>query len=151
MHSHYVPASYLASFLRIKINVEADFKNLRHLPDEVKALFFHEYTHFIQNLTTQYGLTTLWNTFDRIRHIIAIAQEKTNELKLPLNDPRLEKEYNHLEIIKTIKGDFNIPNTNWENGTHKVVKVKFESNPLLKILHPDQDIPIVKLTLENNF
>jgi hypothetical protein len=56
-----------------------------------------------------------------------------------------------LEILKAIKGDFNIPNTNWENGTHKVVKVKFESNPFLKILHPDQDIPIVKLTLENNF
>lgn len=50
---------YIPSFFRIKLGVFANFMDVPNIPYGSFAVFFHEYVHYLQDVTTLYGLMNL--------------------------------------------------------------------------------------------
>ena len=99
--NHYVP-----SFFRIKLGVYADFFDVANMPFGSFAAFFHEYVHYLQDVTTLYGLMNLGNITYYVRDAAArISKLPKGEFSTPVElDPNkrdfgyrnflLRKEYN---------------------------------------------------------
>ncbi|AZA96097.1 hypothetical protein EG353_11215 [Chryseobacterium shandongense] len=50
---------YRPAFFKIKIDLPFEFKNLQELTDGALSLYLHEYIHFIQDISTIYGLVNI--------------------------------------------------------------------------------------------
>ncbi|CAG5077621.1 hypothetical protein [Parvicella tangerina] len=50
---------YKPSFFRMKIDLPIDMSNLNEIPDGAFSLYLHEYIHFIQDISTIYGLMNI--------------------------------------------------------------------------------------------
>lgn len=74
---------YTPAFFFIKINTTSHV-NLKSLPACEQATFVHEYTHFIQDFATLYGLSNIYNLFDFLRLFVNQIYEK-RKIHLPMN------------------------------------------------------------------
>ncbi|MEB2774559.1 hypothetical protein SYJ56_04535 [Algoriphagus sp. D3-2-R+10] len=76
---------YLPSFLRMHVGTEKNLENLSELDDEyAESVYIHEYTHFIQDLSTVYGLFNM--------HVIVEYMKMANNA-----------------VIAILPGPFNVP------------------------------------------
>ena len=60
---------YIPSFFRIKLGVFANFMDVPNIPYGSFAVFFHEYVHYLQDVTTLYGLMNLSVTTYFVRSV----------------------------------------------------------------------------------
>lgn len=99
---------YRPSFLKIFIERDEDFSNLNILEDIPLAVFFHEYIHFIQDVTTIAGLSNISNTVDYIKYCNKmILKSQDNSFPIPIipapNDT--DKVFLNTELRKTYIAD----------------------------------------------
>lgn len=117
---------YLPGFFHISVSTEAT--ELQYFTDKDKSVYFHEYIHFMQNITTGHGLLRMMfsfhqlcdlfsgiescNTFDdcynNYETIIKSSIERQNELKEFLYEeelPEIENENDYGEIASIKKSD----------------------------------------------
>lgn len=75
---------YMPSFFRIKVGVYDDFTDMLSIPFGAYSLFFHEYIHFIQDVSTIYGLMNL-HTITYYLHEVAsrVGKDMENEFEVP--------------------------------------------------------------------
>jgi len=66
---------YLPAFFFIDISTDEKLDNLDLLPDRDKSTLYHEYVHFLQDLTTTFGLTNIINSVDIQKAINAKTRE----------------------------------------------------------------------------
>ena len=59
--------SYSPSFFKMEVLTTHSLSNLTELPPEVFATFFHEYLHFLQDITTTFGLINATMQVDRMK------------------------------------------------------------------------------------
>jgi hypothetical protein len=92
---------YHLSFYNIRVNTMHDLHSLHDLPPEVMSTYFHEYFHFLQDLTTAFGLNAAWNTHDRVRRLLHQAQNSESPINVPFKDIDgiSEVESNHKLLI----------------------------------------------------
>lgn len=88
---------YRPSFFRIKMDLPFEFKDLNELPDGALSLYLHEYIHFIQDISTIYGLVNI----STINHYIQdcasrIYKENNKEFEVPLRLSPREGDYGYL-------------------------------------------------------
>lgn len=50
---------YRPSFFNMKIDLPIDLQNLNEIPEGAMGLYFHEYIHYIQDISTIYGLMNI--------------------------------------------------------------------------------------------
>lgn len=75
---------YMPSFFRIKVGVYDDFTNMLSIPYGAYSLFFHEYIHFIQDVTTIYGLMNLHTITYYIQDVASrVGKDSNPEFKVP--------------------------------------------------------------------
>ncbi len=132
--------SYLTSFLRIYINTDQDLGQLDSdkLGDHEKGMFVHEYTHFLQNITSSFGQMHIWSTYDRLRQFIANIQKNgENELKLPLNGAIADEQRNLLIVRKTMQGDDRL-NQLMDDSNTIVLGHQFVKDDLYSKIYPDR-------------
>jgi len=60
---------YIPSFFRIKLGVFANLMDMPNIPFGSFAVFFHEYVHYLQDVTTLYGLMNLSVTTYFVRSV----------------------------------------------------------------------------------
>ena len=77
---------YMPSFFRIKVGVYDDFTDMLSIPFGAYSLFFHEYIHFIQDISTIYGLMNL-HTITYYLHEVAsrVGKDKNLGFEVPQN------------------------------------------------------------------
>jgi hypothetical protein len=56
--------SYLPSFFLIELCTNETLENINNLNETTKSTLYHEYVHFMQDLTTTFGLTNIIKTVD---------------------------------------------------------------------------------------
>lgn len=80
---------YMPSFFRIKLGVMADFMDVPNIPFGSFAAFFHEYVHYLQDVTTMYGLMNLGNVVYYVRDAAArVGQLPKGDFQVPVSlDP----------------------------------------------------------------
>jgi len=69
-----LPNCQIIKLTNYYLGLSIDFSNIQNLQPEAQALYFHEYVHFLQDITTTFGLSNSWNTYDRIRQIISLLR-----------------------------------------------------------------------------
>lgn len=81
---HWLNNSYTPAFFRIKVDLPIDLCDLNNVEYGPMSLYFHEYIHFIQDISTVYGLMGISNTSYYVRdaaHAAATCEEA--EFKIP--------------------------------------------------------------------
>ncbi|QQQ70346.1 hypothetical protein [Chryseobacterium indologenes] len=88
---------YRPAFFKIKIDVPVEFKNLNELTDGTLSLYLHEYIHFIQDISTIYGLVNISTINYYIQDCASrIYKENQKEFQVPLKLYPREGDYGYL-------------------------------------------------------
>lgn len=134
--------SYLTSFLRIYINTDQDLGQLNadNLGDHEKGIFAHEYTHFLQNITSSFGQMHVWATYDLLRQYVAHIQKNGEEdLKLPLSGAIADNQRRLILVRRKMQGDDSIKQLMEESCT-KVIGHQFVKDEIFTQIYPDRNI-----------
>lgn len=76
---------YRPAFFQIKIDLSVELGNLNDVTDSTFSLYLHEYIHFIQDISTIYGLINISTINYYIQDCAArIHQQAEKEFKVPL-------------------------------------------------------------------
>lgn len=76
---------YRPAFFQIKIDVPVELNTLNDLTDSTLSLYLHEYIHFIQDISTIYGLINISTINYYIQDCAAkIHRQKEKEFKVPI-------------------------------------------------------------------
>ncbi|PUZ21576.1 hypothetical protein GA0116948_11085 [Chitinophaga costaii] len=137
--------TYQPAFFQVKIPTHRSLKNLKELPPLEQGLYFHEYLHFLQNLTTLYGASVTWNTYDRIRQVIREVQQASGEIVLPLNGAAVELETAHFNIIKKLTGSKDINDISSVMAEYVLQKITFPQDPLIETAFPTAGLTLIQL------
>ncbi|AZI38650.1 hypothetical protein [Epilithonimonas vandammei] len=87
---------YRPAFFKIKIDLPFEFKNLKELTDGTLSLYLHEYIHFIQDISTIYGLVNISTINYYIQDCASrIYRENNKEFKVPLKLSPREGDYGY--------------------------------------------------------
>ena len=101
-------ATYMPDYFELRLPVQQELVSLKEIPKDIQGLFFHEYIHFIQNLTTVFGLSRTWNTYDRIRQLIVSVQQEDVTIKLPYDgNDAAKKQIENSKFLHRLLGDSN--------------------------------------------
>ena len=60
---------YYPAFFEMKLKIDGDL-DLNNCSDMDFALFFHEYIHFLQDITTSYGLTRCYSYGEYVNSVV---------------------------------------------------------------------------------
>ena len=76
---------YRPAFFQIKIDLPVDLGNLGEVTDGTLSLYLHEYIHFIQDISTIYGLINISTINYYIQDCAArISRQTEKEFSIPL-------------------------------------------------------------------
>jgi len=138
--------TYWPAYWRIRITGCVNLSRLTDLKPEDLALYVHEYTHFLQEITSTSGLNFTWNILDRFRQILAAVQHGGDEINLPLKGPTVDEQLNYFRALRPVIGSRELDH---DNGTYTVRSVTLPPNRLIEELTDGHKIPEVHLALEN--
>jgi hypothetical protein len=97
---------YYPSYFYIHINTEKDITGLNNLENQLDT-FIHEYIHFLQDITTTYGLTKI-SLFSRTQYAIneSIRKSNTGTYTLPIEYLEENEDINDIdEMFSWTEGD----------------------------------------------
>ena len=121
---------YSPSFLRMHVGTKKSLMNLNNLKDEFsESVYLHEYCHFIQDITTNYGLSNICTTVDYMKfannHIINLPQGEFIVPVLPVpNAP--DNVHSSLELFKIYNGSGEDDNVTLTD--HRKLNINVQSN-----------------------
>ena len=141
--------NYLTSFLRIYINTNLPLDNLKSedLADYEKAIFLHEYTHFLQNITGAFGHLHAWNTYDRIRQHLADQEVVQNPLiQLPFTGEVAEEQERYKRIRTRMIGSYKLRD-GMDDSTSQIESLRFRRDQDVAIIHPNTPVHHLVLSL----
>jgi hypothetical protein len=140
---------YLTSFLEIFVNTEKDLINLALLDTIEQGTYYHEYFHYIQDVTTCSGLSKIWNGFDRFRQLIAsIMPDTITEVYVPLEGPIVSEQKKHMDFLEDLRGSGQITDVTLEvANTYKISEVICEVDPQIAEYFPESEATKIKLHL----
>lgn len=98
---------YIPSFFRIKLGVLANFHDVPNIPFGAFSFFFHEYVHYLQDVTTLYGLMNLSVTTYFVRSVAAsVGKMEKGTFRVPqeIQDNRGDFGFRNLLLRKYYVG-----------------------------------------------
>jgi hypothetical protein len=146
MHRHYKFGSYIPSYLLITLNTDQPLTNIKNLDPVSKRTFVHEYTHFLQNISGGFGVSHIWNTYDRSRQLVSHLQKNEGDtLKFPLKAEVVEKELNFFKIRRAIEGGYHIKDI--QDKSASVINAELYTDENFAKEYPDAKVEFVRLRL----
>ena len=99
---------YSPSFLRMHVGTKKSLINLNALNDDfAESVYLHEYCHFIQDVTTNYGLSNLCTTVDYMKfvnnHVINLPKGNFSVPVLPIQNAP-DNVHANLELFSIYNG-----------------------------------------------
>jgi hypothetical protein len=140
---------YLTSFLEIYIDTDKSLSNIACLNYEQQGTYYHEYLHYIQDVTTCSGLAKIWNSFDRFRQLVAFVQTpEMFEISVPLAGPIVDEQKANIEFLKELRGSGQITDVEPEVAdTYKINEVEYLIDPKIAEYFPGSNGTKVRLHL----
>lgn len=140
---------YLTSFLEIFVNTDKDLDNLATLDPEEQGTYYHEYFHYIQDITTSFGLSKIWNGFDRFRQLVVSIQPPIiTEVNVPLDGPVAIEQNAYLDFLEDLRGSGQIIDVSLEVAdSYEIAKVIYEVDPKISEYFPGSNATKVRLQL----
>jgi len=98
---------YLPSFFSIHLNTKSSLDDLNTLPIEDRSTFVHEYVHFLQDITTTFGLTNIINNVNIQKAInVKIISEETESFQIPVSIEEFSETEEYANLNSMFFGDF---------------------------------------------
>lgn len=100
---------YQLSLFRIELNIEFDYDQYGwdNNNDYQKATFVHEYIHYLQDISTLYGILNFNHVMGTIQGCIdAIANSQENKVTLPIDLNYIENYEQSKHLIEIYQGEF---------------------------------------------
>jgi hypothetical protein len=149
MHWKNVYGGYVPSYLLIKIYTEAPLTEIKNLDVKDQRVFIHEYTHFLQNISGGFGHSHIWNTYDRLRQIIAGLQKtESKQLHIPIKNGIVEEQKLFLKVMSSIEGSYAVKEI--DDASANIVSVELYKDQSFEKLHPNTDITFLRLQLKDS-
>lgn len=94
-----IAGSYQPGFLQIKLTHSFDGGLARFSQKEL-GTFLHEYVHFLQNISTPWGLYMSMVQYQKLAKTFAFIQESSQEIELPLriSDAELDRKWSIIKL-----------------------------------------------------
>ena len=134
---------YQLSLLRIELNIDFDYGqyNWDNNNDYQNSTFVHEYMHYLQDISTLYGLLNFNNVIGTIQGCMnAIANSKENEITLPIDLNYIENYEQSKHLIEIYQGDFH------DLYECRVINIDVKTEDIYKELYNDKIYEVI-LTL----
>lgn len=143
---------YLTSFLEIFVNTENELDNLALLNPGDLGTYYHEYFHYIQDVTTCSGISKIWNSFDRFRKLIVSIQSRIEpDIFIPLENKIADEQRSHIELLEMLRGAGQISGVSLEVAdSYRITEVEYEENPQIKEVFPAYSGAKINLRLASN-
>lgn len=140
---------YLTSFLEIYVDTGQSLKNLALLDEGALGTYYHEYFHYLQDVTTASGLSKIWNGFDRLRQLVSVIQDKTvTEINAPMDGLVADTQRQHFDFLEDLRGSGQIGNLPMvEADTYQIAEVRQENNPKIQEYFEGSTATAIKLLL----
>ena len=91
---------YSAAFFRMKVDVPSPLIPIDDIPDASFALYFHEYIHFIQDISTIYGLMNINNLVYYIHDIASrISKQGATYFDIPVPLPNDKTDFGYVNHL----------------------------------------------------
>lgn len=78
-YGHYIP-----SFFTMHVDTNETIKDINTLENNAFSTLVHEYIHFLQDLTTIYGLSNIYRTIQFIKYATNQIYQSTGEFNVPI-------------------------------------------------------------------
>lgn len=76
---------YNSAFIKMHVKTTDNLQNFANISLETEATYFHEYIHFLQDITTTYGLMNISNIVDYVKYSNdLILKDGKTEFKVPI-------------------------------------------------------------------
>ncbi len=137
-NSYYSPA-----FFRMKIDGPYDLHDFNEIPNAGLAFYLHEYIHFIQDISTVYGLMNIHNTVYYIQDTASrIGKQSETSFPVPylLPDDKDDQGYFNHQIMREYRGSPIQP-------FRKKINVKDVEE--IYISHANHRVPFIQITAED--
>lgn len=98
---------YSSAFFRMKVDVPVSLEVLNDIPDGTMSLYLHEYVHFLQDISTIYGLMNIANILYYIHDTASrIPKSDKGTFLVPANlpDDKDDFGYNNHQLMYLYKG-----------------------------------------------
>jgi hypothetical protein len=151
MELNAILGTYSPSLFAMKINTEANIGELNKLSGQDLATFFHEYFHFLQDVTSAFTYTMMWNRYASIIDIVAFLQQSKEKIKVPL----VQTEYflniheNQIFMDAVLRDESPRFPTAEQNENLKITNITVARHPKFPDLEVNKTAKLVKLDLEN--
>lgn len=145
---HFEYGRYVPAFFCIKINTAHRLDNILELNEEVQPTFYHEYFHFLQNLTTPFGINSSWNSLDRIRRLIGHAQHEQQPIKLPLTGSMKVEMQEQNDALFALNSDGRLLRENPD--AYEIVNLSLDLRPEFDKFSPQTKLRFLNLHLQNS-
>jgi hypothetical protein len=147
---HFVFGSYVPSYLLIKIQIPDSLANITNLAKVDQAVFLHEYTHFLQNISGGFGHAHIWNTYDQLRQLLSDEQmNPADEIKIPIRNEVATRQRLFMKTLRTVSGNKFVPD-GIDDKTALVSSVKLVKDADFEKLNPGSNIWFLNLRLRDN-
>lgn len=147
MHLNNVFGTYVPSYLLITLHTEKALDDIALLDKEDQRTFFHEYTHFLQNISGGFGHSHIWNTYDRLRQVVSDIQHASEkELWIPVNNAVTEEQKSLLRIMTAISGSYKVSGA-LNDDTSLVSGVDEYRDPDYESRYPNTTTTFIQLNL----
>lgn len=143
-------AKYYPGYFESFIPTDLPLDNLALLPQWEQALCYHEYIHYLQNITTTFGLSRTWNLFDRMRQVIGSVQAIQGNINLPLSNPAVTTQRRNFSLINNLNGSSSLPVSAGPESGFVVSSIQLVNDPLLDLVVPGHNAAMVQLTLSQS-
>lgn len=142
---------YLTSFLEIFVDTDQALSNLALLNEADLGTYYHEYLHYVQDVTTCSGLSKIWRAFDCLRQLISSIQpDNINDVEVPMNGPTAVEQIRHLDFLEALRGSGQIAGLSMEEAdTYHIIEVLEEHNPMILEYYTRSTAMAIKLRLQN--
>ena len=117
---------YSPTFLNMRIATEESMQDIFNLSDQTAAAFIHEYVHFLQDVTTIYGLRNIITVVDFIKTVnMDQRRSESRKMKIPyqIDRAKIRGAYYNGPIQRLLGGTVNeIPKSTIKNITKRIEK-----------------------------
>lgn len=91
---------YMPTFLKMHIDTNGSLENLGNLSERDESIFAHEYIHFLQDISTYYGLANLCIVVDYIKYCChQIIQNQSPTFNIPILPTSGDKFYTDKNLV----------------------------------------------------
>lgn len=143
----FVGGYYIPYYFEIKLKTKENPKSLATLPKEIQRSYYHEWWHYLQNITTTFGVMGTWHVYDWLRQMVAFIQQAPDGLQLPLD----RSQQTNLRQVQTFlnmqSGGKELNNVSFPPDEYEIADVITIRDELVEDLLPGANLGCIRLSL----